>query len=133
MVKAHTHGGESSAAFTDMHGVRVTPHLSTALALEGYEEESGAEASFDEAASGVSFAYDVAEHWQWHSREEWLTGAEIAGLDERVRFSTNMSHWFCWNHLHNTLRLQYDADFLPGGAVENSVWLQFVIEWREGH
>lgn len=101
--------------------------------VDGYEEESEAEASFDETALSVSFAYDVAEDWEWHNRVEWLSGAEIAGLDERVRFSTNMSHFFCWNQLHHTLRLQYDADFLPGVEVENSVWLQFVIEWGEGH
>ncbi len=101
--------------------------------VDAINEDDDQKVSFDETALSLSLAYDFAEDWQWNNRIEWLSGEEMAGLDERTRFSTNVSHLYCWNHTHNTLRLQYDADFLPGGEVENSVWFQIVVEWGDGH
>ena len=101
--------------------------------VDGINEEADMKVSFDETALCLALAYDFAEDWQWHNRIEWLSGEEMAGLDERTRFSTNVTHVNCWGYTHNTLRLQYDADFLPGGEVENSVWLQLVVEWGDGH
>lgn len=101
--------------------------------VDAINEEEDQNVSFDETALTLSLAYDFAEDWQWHNRVEWLSGEEMAGLDERTRLSTNVTHVNCWGMSHNTLRLQYDADFLPGGEVENSVWLQWVIEWGDGH
>ncbi len=101
--------------------------------VDAIDEEADEYVSFDETALSLSLAYDFAEDWQWHNRIEWLSGEEMAGLDERTRFSTNVSHVNCWGYTHNTIRLQYDADFLPGGEEEHSVWLQLVVEWGDGH
>lgn len=100
--------------------------------VDGIREDNDEKTSFDETALAITLAYEFAEDWQSNSRLEWLSGADIAGLDERTRFSTNVSRFDCWfQHWHGTTRLQYDADFLPGGEVESTVWLQLVLEWGD--
>jgi hypothetical protein len=98
--------------------------------VEGVEEDSGDDHNFHETAVALAMGYSLTEELSSNSRAEWISGSDAAGLDERVRLSTNLSYQHeLLEQLDGMARLQYNADFLPGGESESTVWLQYVIEF----
>ena len=98
--------------------------------VECVEEDSGDDHNFHETAVALAMGYSLTEELSSNSRAEWISGSDAAGLDERVRLSTNLSYQHqLLEQLDGMARLQYNADFLPGGESESTVWLQYVIEF----
>lgn len=102
--------------------------------VDALEEESGEKTSFDETAVSLAMHWALTDQLSSHSRLEWISGHDDTELEERTRLSTNLSYQYEWfGQIDSTTRLQYNADLLPGSEIENSVWLQVILEFGEGH
>lgn len=99
-------------------------------------EDASVTGAAEEFGIHASLGWGFAENWEIATRYEFLEGidAPVEGISERHRFSLALTRATQVNdYLSGHARLQYNHDHSADFGNEDSIWLQFQIDFGTGN